>query len=156
LRAVKQCTVADAIIYWSLMGFWYKGCALPVPMLREYLLIRGLVDGWLPITIYNQRWLTSIIGISPNLDPILVNRLRLSSLAQFGLHCGREYRRLGAPFAANSSSGLLLRFTAGQPIVLPKEFSHTLLLASFCDQENETLQHLLVTCVFTHQVWYGI
>ena len=39
---------------------------------------------------YNRRWLISIIGSSPNLDLILVNRLTmLSSFAQFSLRRGR-------------------------------------------------------------------
>ena len=67
---------------------------------------------------YNRRWLISIIGSSPNLDLILVNRLTIFLPSHNSVCAVEEFPP--AP-AANSSSGLLLRITAGQQISLPKE-----------------------------------
>jgi hypothetical protein len=45
------------------------------------------------------------------------------------------------------------RIVVGQHIASPREGYLTQMLCPFCDQEDETVQHILVSCVFAREVW---
>jgi hypothetical protein len=64
------------------------------------------------------------------------------------LHLGSESENLGPLFIANSSSGSRSRIAAGQ--LQSKAFD------PLCDPADETIQHILIGCVFAWQVWIAI
>jgi hypothetical protein len=76
-------------------------------------------------------------------------------LGLYSLGLGRESG--GAGHKANASSSCCWWHTIGVGLqtVLLKEVC-PILNAALCDQAEETIEHLLISCVFYRQVWYNI
>ncbi|WVZ76358.1 hypothetical protein U9M48_024338 [Paspalum notatum var. saurae] len=124
-RARKQRTVFQALTNRR----WVKDIrgALTVQVLVEYVKVWEMVDDVIlqPGVPDNFRW-----------------RFTQSGQYSCNLDLGRGFGRVGPLSGVNSSFDRLAKRGLPHPNVCP-----------LCDQEQETVQHLLVSCVFTRQVW---
>jgi len=66
---------------------------------------------------------------------------------------GKGYGNLGHWANAKPLFGWLSRTATGQRIGYKKE---DYLIRPLCDQEHETVQHLLTSCLFARQFWFSI
>lgn len=78
-----------------------------------------------------------------------------SKSAQSLLILGREFGRHGQLQNIKPLSGLPLITNAGQQIDYKKE-EWNIPSVVLCDQEEETVQHILTNCVFARQFWHVI
>ena len=96
---------------------------------------------------FNRRFLTSTSGSCLRRALIAADRLMLLSLRdRSSLARGGGFGRLGHRCAASFSFGSLSISAVGQLIASPP----------LCDQAEETIQHILVGCVFLRQIWASI
>jgi hypothetical protein len=76
----------------------------------------------------------------------------LTLLVPSSLRHVNEFGNLGLHSAADSLYGWQSRIDVGHPIDWLNEGCR-IPMCTLCDQEEETIQHILVSCVFTRQVW---
>lgn len=65
----------------------------------------------------------------------------------------KEIKRIWKSYAANSSFGSPLITAAGLQIYLLSEGCHTTRCLPHCDQAQDSIQQILVHCIFARQVW---
>ena len=96
-----------------------------------------------------------IFGNSPLLASIPQNwHMKLFSLELSSLVHGREYGRVGPLASVSFSCGQLHTKDAGQQTGW-QGLQHPA-ACPLCDQAQETIDHLLVSCVFARQMWFYI
>jgi hypothetical protein len=75
-------------------------------------------------------------------------------LGLFSSSCIRGYGRLGLRLGANSlCGGHLSIWTANR--LARRELDHPI-HCMLCEQEEETIQHILISCVFSREVWFRV
>ena len=79
-----------------------------------------------------------------------------SSSVLLPLSLGKGYGNLGHRANAKSLFGWLSRTAVGQQIGYKKRGLPHPAHCPLCDQEDETVQHLLTSCVFARQFWFYI
>jgi len=82
--------------------------------------------------------------------------MKLFLLELFTSDPGKESGRAGHLASANSSCGRQHTKNVGQLNALQKKGLPHPALCPLCDQVEETLDHLLVSCVFSRQFWFNL
>ena len=67
----------------------------------------------------------------------------------------KEFGKLGPPLNVTSSSGYRCSINVGQQIGWQRGLDHPE-KCPLCDQESETLDHILVSCVFAREFWFRL
>ena len=110
-----------------------------------------------PILNYRLGWTTHIFGDSQLLGYTPPNQpMRPYSLEPLSLVHGKEFGRVGLQGNASSSCGLWPIIDVGQQIDFAKRGLNHPPKCPLCDQVGESIDHLLVSCVFTRQFWFCI
>ena len=124
------------------MGFWYRG-ALKVQVFTEYLLIWDLVDSMvLDLAVDDQHlWTLSTSGKYSS-----KSACGFFSQTRSYLHHGNASGKVGPRYIASSSFCLVYRWWTADRLL--REVWHTRQPVPFV-----TIQHILVSCVFSRQVW---
>jgi hypothetical protein len=99
---------------------------------------------------------THVFGNSPLVASTPQNQhMKLFLLELFSLDHGGEFGRVGPLASVSFSCGQLHTKDAGQQTGW-QEKGYNILLPAHCDQAQETIDHLLVSCVFARQMWFFI
>jgi hypothetical protein len=105
---------------------------------------------------YNWRCRSDLCKLSKSGSYTSKSSYEAFSSAQFGLHHRRVCGGLWAPLRCKFFIWLAIKNRCWTANGLTKRGLTHPAACPLCDQENETVQHLLVSCVFACQVWYII